>query len=1238
MRLSIRRKMILFIGVPSILIIIGAMLWVLDFAQSHALRAHQAEMAEGATAAASRFDEHIGRAARVADSTARFVGFLPNLNDGQIYGILTGNVEDDEHIFGAAMAFEPGTYKGEGILFSPYVHRNPGGEGLAKMDINADVYDWYHDEQWQWWHRPKRSGRGEWTDPYFDEGAGNILMTTYSVPFERDSKFTGVTTVDIDLGTLHADISSMIPESSDFYIIGSEGQIIFSPVAAEIMGRSIFEILDTSGRSNMVGEVRRMIGGGHDEMTLENLIGEGRQIYAYAPIPSPGWTLIIYMPEELALAEFNLRKRILSAVFLSAALMILGVTLLASGRLAQPIRLLRERVLRIADGEAGVRVDDLRTGDEIEELAGAFGIMQAKVADREAKLENARETTLTELLESAPDAMIIADSEGRICRLNSQMGQIFGYASDELMGMSIEQLMPERYRGGHGGHMAAYFKNPTARQMGAALELYGQRKNGEEFPIEIGLSPFHEPGGVKVVSAIRDITRRRDAEGELRKLNQAVEQGSAMVFMTDRDGLIEYVNRRFTEVTGYLPDEVIGQTPRILKSGFQDPSVYRDVWETLGAGQEWRGEFCNQRKDGTLFWASAALAPIRDHDGEVSHFIAIEEDISEERKIAEEIKEKEQRFRTLVDNIPGTVYRCRNHHDWTMQFISDDVEQLTGYPAHDFIGNKVRTFDSVIHLEDRELVAERVAEAIGRKTEWGIEYRIDHKDGGIRWVGETGRAIYRDDGSVDYLDGVIVDISLRKEMEAQLHLAREQAEAANRAKSEFLSHMSHELRTPLNGVLGYAQILNRSRDVTEKQRRSLDAIVDCGDHLLSLINDVLDLSKIEAGRIEVDEGPCDLHRLINGVANILSSKAKEKGIGFSVEVSPEVPVGISTDAAKLRQILVNLLGNAVKFTAGGAVSLRVVEAPTGTLRFEVCDSGVGIADDEIEVIFDPFKQVEAGKAAGGTGLGLAITKRLAEMLGGALEVKSKLGEGSTFTLTIPLVEVHDAAIGALEDGEAEGAFAVLAPGQDLNILVVDDRETNRDILEQLLGDMGFRVALAGDGQEALDAIREGEPFDLVLMDVRMPRMNGIDATRHIREDERTKHLKVIAVTASVFPQFEDKAAEAGFDDYLGKPFRTSELVAKIKTHLGAEFVAGEVPPAAASARSPEARATPEAGTELAAGVRDELRAALKIRNLTAINAVAARLEADPATAAAGALIGKLARGFDFKGLAEIAED
>ena len=340
MKLSIRRKMILFIGVPSILIIISAMVWVLGFAERQARRAHQAEMAETATIVASNFDEHLGRAARVADSTARFVAFLPNLEDGQIYGLLSGNVEGNPRIFGAAMAFEPGSYKAEGVLFSPYVHRNPIGEGLAKMNIDADVYDWYNDEQWTWWHLPKASGRGEWTDPYFDEGAGQILMTTYATPFERNGAFGGVTTVDIDLQTLHHDISGMIPHGHEFYILGADGQIVFSPVASEIMGRSIFEILAAKGRSDLEGEVRRMISGGNDEVIIDDLMGAGRKMYAYAPIPSAGWTLVTYMPEDHALADFNFRKRILTGSFLSAALMILGVTLFASGRLARGLRFL----------------------------------------------------------------------------------------------------------------------------------------------------------------------------------------------------------------------------------------------------------------------------------------------------------------------------------------------------------------------------------------------------------------------------------------------------------------------------------------------------------------------------------------------------------------------------------------------------------------------------------------------------------------------------------------------------------------------------------------------------------------------------------------------------------------------------------------------------------------------------------------------------------------------------------
>ena len=478
------------------------------------------------------------------------------------------------------------------------------------------------------------------------------------------------------------------------------------------------------------------------------------------------------------------------------------------------------------------------------------------------------------------------------------------------------------------------------------------------------------------------------------------------------------------------------------------------------------------------------------------------------------------------------------------------------------------------------------------------------------------------------------DIEERKRQEELIRLAREQAEAANHAKSSFLSHMSHELRTPLNGVLGYAQILQRDPEVTATQSENLGAIVNCGDHLLALINDVLDLSKIEAGQIEVDLRPSDLHELIDSVVDVVRQRAADKGVSFEVEISSEVPRGVRTDAAKLRQILVNLLGNAVKFTSEGGVVLHVAESPRGSLRFDVRDSGVGMEEEELAEIFDPFKQVEAGKAAGGTGLGLAITQRLVESLDGEIGVESRKGEGSTFSVTLPLEEVEAEALGQSEMKPAREVWpGVLAPGQAVDVLVADDRETNRDILIKMLGEAGFGVRAVDDGDRALEALREAKA-DIVLMDVRMPRMNGIEALKEIRADRGLKDLKVIAVTASVFPAFQQKALEEGFDDFLGKPFRTEELMEKLRHHLDLEFVdaSGDAAPAGGGKEA----ALDWAGVP--AELRDELIAALKIKNLTAINGVAGRLKEQPATTALGEEVAKRARAFDFTGLEELVND
>jgi CheY-like chemotaxis protein len=380
----------------------------------------------------------------------------------------------------------------------------------------------------------------------------------------------------------------------------------------------------------------------------------------------------------------------------------------------------------------------------------------------------------------------------------------------------------------------------------------------------------------------------------------------------------------------------------------------------------------------------------------------------------------------------------------------------------------------------------------------------------------------------------------------------------------------------------------------------------------------------------------NLHQLIRNVGDVVRSRAAPKGISLSVVLAPDLPQAIVSDAAKIRQILVNLTGNAVKFTKEGGVAVRADRTPDGRLRLAVEDTGMGIAADEIDEIFDPFKQVEAGKAAGGTGLGLAITRRLIDALNGELTVTSQQGEGSTFTVFLPLTETTAGDVSDLpEEVSLSSDRLVLADGQDFSILVADDRETNRDVLHGMLVAAGFKTVLAADGDEALMKLREHPEVSLVLMDLRMPRMSGLDALRQIREDPQLRSLKVIAVTASVYPGYKQQALNDGFDDFLGKPFRIAKLMEKLKRHLGAEFRSLSPDDSGESQRARETVA--DVCPRVPQHVIDRLRQALSIKNLTVIKSVADELSAATATCDAGKHIHKLVRAFDFNQLDEFVQ-
>ena len=392
-----------------------------------------------------------------------------------------------------------------------------------------------------------------------------------------------------------------------------------------------------------------------------------------------------------------------------------------------------------------------------------------------------------------------------------------------------------------------------------------------------------------------------------------------------------------------------------------------------------------------------------------------------------------------------------------------------------------------------------------------------------------------------------------------LRAAMERAEVANRAKSAFLAAMSHELRTPLNAILGYTQILKRDKQLSASQQAGLGTIHQGGHHLLALINDVLDLSRVEAGKMEFHPKPVRLGELLTVVADIMRVRAEQRHLHFELELVGGLPLAISVDETRLRQVLLNLLGNAVKFTDSGAVRLRVSPAPTSAstsgpvaaaqLRFEVLDDGVGIDASQLDIIFDPFEQVgDTARRAGGTGLGLAISRQLVRQMGGDVKVESTPGRGSRFWFDVPMPVVD--APGAATGGD-DIPNGYLGPRKTL--LVVDDVATNRALLRDLLGALGFRMLEADNGVAALLLVKI-DPPDMVLMDMVMPDMDGIETTRRLRAEPRTANTPVLIISASSTPEEGQRAIAAGANAFLGKPVDEHALLGEIGKRLNLQWI------------------------------------------------------------------------------------
>ncbi|MBI5302564.1 MAG: PAS domain S-box protein [Chloroflexi bacterium] len=811
-------------------------------------------------------------------------------------------------------------------------------------------------------------------------------------------------------------------------------------------------------------------------------------------------------------------------------------TALDHALLAQTGAQQHEARARRADGDArDILLNKATYTDAHGNLAGIVGMALDITERKEMETRLDRLAHFNEnIVQSIGEGIMMDDTEGHVVFANPAACAILGYAPSELIGMHWSGFIaPDQHT-----HIEQTNQQRAAGASGR-YEVEVLRQDGRRLTVMVSGQPRIEDGAyVGTLAVFSDITERKQVEERLRQLSRAVEQSPVSIVITDTQGAIEYANPEFTEVTGYTLAEALGQNPRILKSGETPPEEYARLWQQISAGGQWRGEFHNKKKNGELYWESASISAVTDEHGKITHYLAVKEDITARKAIERKLADERNQLNTILENLPAMVFikdptgryvfSNREH----MRFLGfDQTHGILGKTAADLFDSefaeRVRADDAKVLRDGLTIVnrEENSADPVTCEMRWRLTTKVPLRDIA---------------GNITGLLGISRDMTERKCAEEELRAAKDTAEAATRAKSEFLANMSHEIRTPMNAVIGMTSLL-LDTPLTEQQRDFCQTIRASGDALLAIINDILDFSKIESGRLELERQPFEVARCAEEALDLLAARASQKGLDLAYTIDASVPEAIIGDITRLRQILVNLLGNAVKFTDTGEVIIAVTgTAPAENmydLHFAVKDSGIGIPPDRMDRLFKSFSQVDASttRRYGGTGLGLVISKRLAEMMGGAMWVESTgvPGEGTTFHFTIrALASPHQPNL---------NLRSIQPQLSGLRALIVDDNATNRKIIDLQLRAWGMTPTTAASGAEALALIQRGDRFDIAILDMQMPEMDGLTLAAEIRKQRDANALPLVMLTSIGSRAEAEGATNVRFAAYLSKPIKASQL-------------------------------------------------------------------------------------------------
>ncbi|UNU25952.1 PAS domain S-box protein [Microcoleus vaginatus] len=798
---------------------------------------------------------------------------------------------------------------------------------------------------------------------------------------------------------------------------------------------------------------------------------------------------------------------------------------------------------------AEASISRLEMGDET-----VFTVILRDISDRkqiEMALRNSEEQ-FRHAFEDASIGMAIVSLDGNWIKVNPALCQILGYSSEELLALTFQDIThPDDLDGD-----LTYAQELLAGTISTyQLEKRYFHKQGHIIWIILNGSVVQDGQGnpLHFISQIQEITARKEAQETLEIQSIIMNNmGGGVCLIKASDLTIVYTNPTFDAMFGYTEGELAGQSVGVLN--YVDTKVtpdvtVRDILTQIEQSGEAKYEVHNKKKDGTLFWCRVHTSMF-EHPEYGTVYVAVQEDATELKLAEQALQATTNRLNFLLNYSPVVIFSSKSAGDYGVTFISENIKDVLGYESREFLEDS-KFWVNHLHPDDVEPVLHGLPNVLVNDF-YFHEYRFHRSDGVYRWMLGQLRLIRDHSGTPVEILGYLIDISDRKQAELEFHQANE----ANEAKTVFLANMSHELRTPLNSILGFTQLMSYERNLTPSLQERLQIVNRSGRHLLDLINDILDLSKIESGRMTLNLSDFDLTNLLASIEEMFQVKVQSKELQLIFELAPDIPKFVHSDEKKLYQVFVNLLGNAIKFTNQGSVTLRVRatqrDKTSCHLCFEVEDTGVGISPTEIDSLFKVFVQAQAGnKLSQGSGLGLAISQKLVKLMGGQIRVKSTLHRGSTFSFEIPVqLPQAESVPPELSNQRVIG----LAPGQpNYRILIVEDLEENRRLLVEILTSVGFEVREAKQGVEALSLWESWQPH-LILMDLRMPIVDGYTATKYIRERPQSQETVIIALTASVFEEEREKVLMAGFNDFISKPFQQKEIFDKLAKYLGVTYI------------------------------------------------------------------------------------